>query len=114
MSDTVFTTLWAIYGISSLLAFWLLWSLTKWNGKARYLSGLLRVLFIAVMATPATLSSVPELMAPAFVVIIFDFLQGYDGVFDAAVNLGAAAVIGFVLYSIVFLIFLFVHSRTKS
>ena len=112
MSEIVFTVLWAVYLLSTAMAFLLLWNITKTKGKFRFFSGLIRMLFVAVMLTPANLSTVPEFMAPAFVVALFDFLQGYEqGSFDAAINLGVAVVGALVLYIIYSVILLIVHSR---
>lgn len=115
MTETIYLILWIVYGLSALIGFVMLWKLTRWQGKARYLSGLIRLLFVVVMAVPANLSTVPEFMAPAFVVALFDFFQGYeDGAFNASINLGVALVAAIVLYSIVSLILFFVHSRKSN
>tara|TARA_R110002073_G_scaffold173944_2_gene331097 strand:- start:131 stop:460 length:330 start_codon:yes stop_codon:yes gene_type:complete len=107
--------LWIVYGLSAVVAFWLLWGFTRWSGKARYFGGLIRVLYLVVMATPAHLSSVPDMVAPAIVVALFDFLQGFeDGAFDAALNLGIASFLALLLYSIVSLILFFVHFRNSD
>jgi len=111
----LYVGLWIVYGLSAVVAFWLLWGFTRWQGKARYLSGLIRVLYLVVMATPAQLSSMPDYIAPAIVVAVFDFLQGFEeGAFDAAFNLGIASFLALLLYSIVSLILFFVHFRNSE
>jgi len=89
--------------------------MTKTKGKLRFFAGLFRILFIVVMVTPANLSTTPEFMAPAFVVALFDLLQGYEeGAFDASINLGVAvggALVAYIIYSVILLI---VHSRKSS
>ncbi len=115
MYQQLYIVLWAVYGLSAVVAFWLLWGFTRWKGKARYFGGLIRVLYVVVMATPAHLSSVPDLIAPAIVVALFDYLQGFEeGAFNAALNLGLISFLAILLYSIFFLILFFVHSRKKS
>jgi len=110
-----YVVLWVVYGFSAVIAFWLLWGFTRWKGRARYWGGLIRVLYIVVMATPAYLSSVPDLIAPAIVVALFDYLQGFEeGAFNAALNLGIVSFLALLLYSIFCLILFFVHSRRKS
>lgn len=115
MYQQFYMALWIVYGLSAVIAFWLLWGFTRWQGRARYAGGLIRVLYIVLMATPAHLTSVPDLIAPAIVVAIFDYFQGFeDGAFDAAFNLGIVSFFALLLYSIFCLILLFVHSRKKS
>lgn len=115
MSELVLTALWAVYLVSVLLAFWIFFRMTRWQGKLGFVSGLLRILFLAVMLTPAELTTNPELMAPAFVVAMFDFFQGYeDGAFEAMINLGVALVAAITIYIIYSVILLIVHSRRKN
>lgn len=114
MSDLTYTTLWAVYLASTLFAFLLLWNLTKTSGKLKWFAGLVRLLFPVMMLTPANLSTNPEFMAPAFVVALFDFFQGFEqGAFDASINVGVAAIAAIVIYIIYSLILLIVHSRRK-
>lgn len=114
MPEFIYTVLWATYLASTALAFLLLWKMTKTKGKLRFFAGLIRVLFIVVMVTPANLSTTPEYMAPAFVVALFDFFQGYEeGAFDASINLGVATAGAVAIYIIYSVISLIVHSRKK-
>lgn len=111
----MYTSLWAVYLVSIGFAFLLLWNLTRWSGKWIYLARFIRLLFLAVMLVPATLSTNADFLSPAIVVAPFDFLQGYDeGSLSALVNLLAAltgAVGIFVIYLVITLI---VHSRKKA
>lgn len=112
MPDIVFTVLWTTYLVSTLLAFLLLWRMTRWSGKLRFLAGLIRLLYLVCVLTPANLTTNPDFMAPAFVVVMFDFFQGYeDGAFEAAINLGVAATASITIYIIYSVILLIVHSR---
>lgn len=114
MSEFVYTLLWSTYLMSTGIAFLFFYNMTKWAGNWKILAGLVRLLFLTCMLVPANLSTNPEFMAPAFVVALFDFLQGYEkGAFDASINLGIALVAVLIIYTIYSVISLIVHSRTK-
>ena len=115
MTAEVYTLLWTAYLAFAGLAFVLFWDMTRFNGRLKFFSGLSRVLFVAVVATPANLSTTPDFMAPALVVALLDYLQGYeDGAFDAAINLGIAGVGAMIAYTVYSFILLIVRSRKKK
>lgn len=115
MSDTLYLSFWGLYLVSIGLAFLLFWSLTRWPRGWVYLARFLRLLFLAVMLVPASLSTNPEFMAPAVVSAPFDFLQGnQDGFISAIVNLVASTVGAVAIFVIYLIIVLIVHSRKKA
>ncbi len=115
LSTTGYTVLWTVYGVASLLGFLLLWRMTRWqSGATGFLAGLIRLLFAVIMLTPAALSTEPDYIAPAFVVTMFDYFQGFDeGAFDAAINLGVAIVAATILYCLVALPWWFLRRRAR-
>jgi len=115
VSDTLYLGLWAVYLVCTGLSFLLFWNLTRWPKLWRYLARFLRLLFLAVMLAPATLSTHPESMAPALIVAFFDYIQeNQDGFYSALVNLMAALALSLIIFVIYIIIALIVHSRRKA
>ena len=112
MFEAAYLGLWLVYGVSVLLAFALLWRFTRWQNMAGSIGRLIRLLYLVLMLTPAYLSAAPDFIAPASIVMLFDFFQGYEeGAFDAAVNLVVATLGALTIYLFYRLIVTFIHFR---
>lgn len=113
MSATYYFSLWIIYILASATAYYFFWGFTRWP-RVWWLGSLLRILVLVILVTPAAQSEGSELLAPAWITLLFDELQGIgDGWFRAGINLMAAAALGMGVY-FVHLIFSFIQRRYKK
>jgi hypothetical protein len=113
MSATYYFSLWAVYILASATAYYFFWEFTRWP-RVWWLGSFLRIFVLVILVTPAAQSEGSEFLAPAWITLVFDELQGIgDGWFRAGVNLMAASAIAMVLY-FVHLIFSFIQRRHKN
>ena len=112
MSATYYFSLWAVYILASLVAYKFFWEFTRWP-RVWWLGSLLRIMVLVILVTPAAQSDGSEFLAPAWITMLFDELQGLgDGWFRAGINLMAASALGFCVY-LLHLVFSFIQRRRK-
>jgi hypothetical protein len=112
MSTTYYFSLWAIYIVAFLVAYKFFWEFTRWP-RVWWLGSFLRIMVLIFFMTPAAQSEGGEFLAPAWITLVFDELQGVeDGWFRAGINLMAASSLGFFAY-FVHLVFSFIQRRRK-
>ena len=112
MSATYYFSLWAVYAIASLVAYRFFWEFTRWP-RVWWLGSFFRIAVLVILVTPAAQSDGSEFLAPAWITMVFDELQGLgDGWFRAGINLMAASALGLCVY-FVHLIFSFIQRRRK-
>lgn len=113
MSTTYYIGLWAVYILASATAYYFIWGFTRWP-RVWWLGSFFRMLILVILLTPAAQSDGSEFLAPAWITLIFDELQGIgDGWFRAGINLMAAGSLGFCIY-FVHLVFSFIQRRHKK
>ncbi|MBC6427766.1 MAG: hypothetical protein GDA55_00755 [Cellvibrionales bacterium] len=115
MPELAYTVLWSIYAACAALLLLIAWSMTRrWRGIFKWLRNALLLAYVLLVAVPAPLSSAPDSLAPAFIVVLFDYWQGdKQAASDALSYLVAAFATAAVLYLIYLLARLTIAIRRK-
>lgn len=112
MSANYYFALWAVYIVASMVAYKFFWEFTRWP-RVWWLGSFLRIMVLVLLVTPAAQSEGSDFLAPAWITMVFDELQGLgDGWFRAGINLMAAGALGVSAY-FVHLVFSLIQRRRK-